>query len=101
MKLIDALVATALVFSAGVAPVSPASAEQTTNNGANAELHEFCQDLIASGYYPTANYGECISFNSTSESGFKAHFCDFLRESDAYADWGFTSYSDCIRNLPF
>ncbi len=101
MKLIDALVAAAIVLSAGVAPTSSAIAGQTTNNGANAGLLQFCQELIASGLYPTASLGECMSFNLTSDSGFKAHFCDLLRETDGYADFGFTSFSDCIRNLPF
>ena len=101
MKLIKLLVATALFATASAAPIAPASASQTDNNGANAELHAFCQELIANGTFPTLSLGECMSFNRTSASGFAAHFCDFIRENEDFADYGFTSYSDCVRNITF
>lgn len=78
-----------------VAAAAPAPAAQGGNGG----VLEFCTALIASGVYPTLNFGECVSFNSTSEAGFKTKFCDFVRETGSYADYGFTSYSDCVRNF--
>jgi hypothetical protein len=84
--------------------VSPASAQQGSP-GANRDyqrlVHDYCEAVIASGDLPTLNYGECESFNVVSDNGFKTHFCDALREGAGATleDYGFTSYSDCIRNL--
>lgn len=98
MKLIKAMVATALLAAAAAAPIMPASAEQGNNNGANAELQQFCTDLIASGDFPGLNRGECMSFNIVPEAGYKAHFCDLLRETDALEDWGYDSFAECVRD---
>ena len=65
---------------------------------ANQQVQNYCYALIASGAYPTLNLGECVSFNVTSEQGFVTKFCDFVRETANYSDYGFTSYSDCVRN---
>lgn len=99
MKLVQILAASALAISSASAPVAPAAASRTDNGGANAGTHEFCAALIESGIFASLNYGECISFNVTSDEGFTAHFCDMLREEDLLGAEGFDSYSDCIRNL--
>ena len=70
----------------------------STSPGGTSEVQDFCRALIASGRFPTANFGECISFNVTSDQGFVTKFCDFVRETADYADYGFTSYSDCVRS---
>lgn len=101
MKCIKFLVATALFMAATAAPIAPAAADQTSNNGANAELHEFCTGLVASGIFPDLNYGECMSYNRTSLSGLRAHVCDQLRETGELDDYGFSSYSECVRNIEF
>lgn len=75
------------------------AAGHSNDQGVNAAKLQLCYDLIESGTYPTLQLGECMSFNSVSEQGFVAHLCDLLRETDAYDDFGFTSYSDCIRNF--
>jgi hypothetical protein len=90
---------TAAIALAIPTPILPMSAAAQSNNGVNAELLEFCEELVASGDFPGLNFGECMSFNLTPEPGFQAHFCDFLREGGLYEDYGVTSYSDCIRNL--
>ena len=101
MKLANILAASALAFSAASVPLAPAAAGQADNNGANAGTHAFCTALVESGAFATLNYGECISFNVTSDEGFTAHYCDFLREEGLLGLEGFDSYSDCIRNLSF
>lgn len=65
----------------------------------NQQVQNYCYGLMASGDYPGLSLGECVSFNVTSEQGFVTKFCDFVRESDAYTDYGFDSYSDCVRSI--
>ena len=99
MKRISLLVAalvTALAFSS--VPVAAAgSAERPPEvNG----FQQVCYDLIASGEFPTMNFGECLSFDVTADpEGFKAHLCDAIAENGELADLGLTSYSDCVRNI--
>lgn len=89
-----------LLATAILAAPTPSLAEPpVTIQQHNPELIEFCYGLMDSGAFPTLNLGECMSFNLTSIPGFTAHFCDFVRESDAYADFGFESYSDCVRSF--
>ena len=95
-----------LCAAATMAMAAPVSAQaepvqHPDNNGANAELLTFCTELIASGIYPTLNFGECMSYNNSSGDGFKTHFCDMLRETNQLADYGFSSYDDCVRNIEF
>ena len=94
MRIFRGLLAVAIIATAAVAPVTPASGQAT--GGANAELLEFCHGLVESGTFPGLNLGECMSFNLTPESGFKAHFCDYLRETGQLEEAGVT-YSECIR----
>lgn len=101
MKAVRLLAIAALATASLSSPVAPALAQDSNNQGANAELLEYCTALVASGDFPGLNFGECMSFNRTSEHGFTAHFCDLLREQDLYEDFGVTSYSDCIRNISF
>ncbi len=101
MTLIKLIAVAVLAGAAASAPMAPVSASATSNNGVNAELHEFCTALVESGTFASLNYGECVSFNVTSAQGFTSHFCDFLREEDLLGAEGFVSYSDCIRNLEF
>jgi hypothetical protein len=100
MKRISLLVAafvTAVSFSG--APVAAPASAQDRPPPVN-EFQEACHDLIATGAFPTMNFGECLSFDVTPfPHGFKAHLCDALLETDQLADLGFTSYSDCIRDI--
>ena len=97
MKRLSILAAATLL----VTSIPTFAASQSAPPAESRELQEFCYALLASGEFPALNLGECMSFNSTSEHGFKAHFCDLLRETDGYGDFGFKSYSVCIHNLPF
>ena len=101
MKLTSMIAAFALMTAAAAAPVSPASAERTNPKGALSETHGFCTWLVGSGIYPTLNYGECIGYNVSSWEGFVTKECDRLLENDLLESEGFTSYSDCVRNLTF
>ena len=92
--LFAALSLTAVPSAALANPQSPPG--QTGNN---AELLDFCYSLFA--VYPTLSLGECMSYNNSSDAGFKTKFCDFLREQGLLADAGFNSYSDCVRNIVF
>jgi hypothetical protein len=99
MKRISLLV-TALVtvvsFS-GVPVTAPASAQSPPDVS---EFQQVCYDLIATGEFPGMNFGECLSFDVTADpQGFKAHLCDAIAENGELADLGFSSYSDCIRNI--
>ena len=94
-----ALAASLLAAPAFAAPAAPPST--SNNQGANAELLQFCADLIDSGTYPALVLGECMSFNITSYQGFKAHLCDYIRSNDLWEDFGVTSFSDCIRNVEY
>ena len=94
-----ALAASSLTAPALARPAAPPPA--SNNQGANAELLQFCADLIDSGTYPALVLGECMSFNITSYQGFKAHLCDYIRSNDLWEDFGVTSYSDCVRNVEY
>ena len=98
MRILHGLVAAAVTVSAAVTPAAPALAQATPSQGANAELFEFCYDLIESGEFPGLNLGECMSFNLAPEAGFKAHLCDFLRETGGLEEAGLT-YSECVRTV--
>jgi len=104
MKAFRLLTALALVAgSLGSPAVSePAAPPATSNNkGSNAELLQFCADLIDSGEFPALQLGECMSFNLTPDQGFKAHLCDYIRSNNLWEDFGVTSFSDCVRNVQF
>lgn len=103
MKAVRLLTMAAIGAACLLSPVAPAVAAPSgsNNQGANAELLDFCYGLIASGIFPSLTLGECMSYNLSSDAGFKAHFCDFLRETGAFGDYGYTSYSDCVRNPPW
>lgn len=97
MKILNGLVAAAVTVSAALAPISSASAQTTPSQGENAELLAFCYELIESGDFPGLNLGECMSFNRTvGGPGFKAHLCDYFRESGILEEAGVT-YAECIR----
>jgi hypothetical protein len=96
------MMALALTASSITTPAlaDPAAPPPTSNNqGANAELLQFCADLIASNQFPELVLGECTSFNLTPDAGFRAHLCDYIRSNDLWEDFGVTSYSDCVRNV--
>ena len=103
MKIVRMLTMAALCAACLMTPAAPlaAAARRFQQPGANAELLDFCYGLIASGVYPSLNLGECMSYNLTSDAGFKTHFCDLLRETGPLGDYGYTSYSDCVRNIVF
>lgn len=88
------LAASAVSFQAQAEPAGPGNSQVE-----NRQLQQFCYDLIAGGEFPDLVLGECMSFNNTSDAGFKAHLCDMLRGTGQLNDWGFSSYSDCVRNI--
>ena len=96
MKSFNGLIAVTLFVSAAVSGGAPAAAQATPSQGNNAQVLEFCYSLIASGNFPDLNLGECMAFNLTPDPGFKALFCDYLRETGQLEDAGVT-YSQCIR----
>ena len=97
MNAMKFVAAAALAFTAATAPVAPAGASRTDNDGANAGVHDFCTALVASGTFEDMNYGECVGFWRASPQGFIAKYCDMLLETGTLED-EFDSYSDCIRN---
>lgn len=104
MKAMRLVMLAALVASSmgSPLPAAPAAPPPTSNNqGANAELLQFCAELIQSGEFPALVLGECMSFNITSYQGFKAHLCDYIRSNDLWDEFGVTSYSDCVRNVDY
>lgn len=94
LVLICASIAMSLPLPAQADPV-----QSPPTSGANADTINFCNEVIASGEFPELNFGECMSFNNTSINGFVSHICDEMRETGTLEDNGFSSYSDCIRNL--
>ena len=96
MRILHGLIAATVTASAALIPVTPTLAQATPSQGANAEVLEFCYNLIASGLFPDLNLGECVSFNIVPEKGFEPHFCDFLRETDQLGDM---TYAECVRSL--
>ena len=103
MKAVRLLMMAAVGAACLITPAAPLAAQTngSNNQGANAELLEFCYDLIASGIFPGLTVGECVSYNLSSDSGFKTRFCDMLRDTGTFDDYGYTSYSDCVRNPPW
>jgi hypothetical protein len=95
MRTIRSFCATAALLSTAFLSTPPAAAGQSPTTGAN-EVLDFCDALIASGAFPDLNLGECVAFNITPGPGFKALFCDFLRETGQLEDAGLT-YAQCIR----
>ena len=93
MKPIRLIVAMSLLASPPAIPAAAAMNHQSGTQAVNQELLEFCYDLIASGEFSDLSLGECMSFNLPPDAGWRAHFCDFLRETDQLAG----TYSECIR----
>ena len=88
-------------FSMAIVPTAAGANPQSPpgQNGHNAELLGFCTSLFE--IFPTLNFGECMSYNLSSDAGFKTRFCDMLVETGVLGDYGYTSYSDCVRNPPW
>ncbi len=87
----------ALALTSTMATPQVANA-QGKSDAAKAQ-RDACYALIAGGDYPGLNLGECLSFDNAAWPGFKAHVCDFFRETGLLDDYEFDSYSDCIRNF--
>lgn len=97
MKTIKLFAAGALILGALASPLAaPALANGTNAQDTNGPLLDFCYGLIESGNFPDLNLGECMAFNLTPDPGFKALFCDYLRETGQLEEAGVT-YSQCIR----
>ena len=93
MKPIQIIAALSLLASPLPASTAAAINHQSGTQGVNDELLAFCYDLIASGEFSDLSLGECMSFNLTPDAGWRAHYCDLLRETDQLAG----TYSECIR----
>lgn len=99
MKSIRVLAGLALFAASLTTPVASTAVAQDGGLKGQ-ELKEYCYDLIESGEFGPLNLGECMSFNETiGRAGFVAHLCDALLELELLDDFGFTSYSDCVRRL--
>ena len=103
MKAIHLIAAFGLAVGSITAPSTPANADPANppgQNGANAELLQFCTDLLQSGEFSEAlTFGRCMAFNTTSDQGFATQFCGYLRGEGLLGDYGFVSYSDCVVNI--
>lgn len=103
MKGFHLLLAAALTLGSIATPITSASAAPSSapgQNGSNAALLAYCESLITSGDYSDAlNFGRCMGFNSTSDSGFVTQFCQYLRGEGLLGDFGFASFDDCVSTL--
>ena len=104
MKRTVRLMATiAIAIGSATAPVAPVLADPANapgQNGANAELLQFCTDLLQSGEFSdTLTLGRCLSFNTVSDQGFATQFCQFLRGEGMLGDYDFANYADCVVNI--
>lgn len=96
MKALKVMIAAAL-FASAPATTAFAAPPSEKDNGANAELFAYCSDLIAQ--YPDLKLGVCMSFNTTQGTyGFVPHQCHELEAFGLLDYFGFTSFSDCVRN---
>ena len=102
MKFTHMLAITALLVSA-TAPIAPAVAEPSSapgQNGANAGLLSFCESQVTSGDFSSAlTFGRCMGFNLVSDEGFVTQICMAFRGENLLADYGFSSFDDCVSTL--
>ena len=102
LKLVTSFVSVVLTTSVIMMP-SAALADPSSppgQNGSNAELLQSCYDKLASGdFSDSLTLGRCMAFNSVSDDGFVTQLCQFFRGEDLLEDFGFTNYSDCVKNL--
>jgi hypothetical protein len=88
------MIAAALLASA---PATTAIAAPVPSQGTNAELFAYCSELMAE--YPDLPLGVCMSFNLTQGTyGFVPQICHELESRGLLDDYGFESFSDCVRN---
>lgn len=98
MKKIGLIIAAlALSVTPSTAFADPPQQPDDGQNGVNGALLAHCYNHIQKA--PTGNLGECMSFWDASEQGFTSKFCDYLLETDQLEDYGFVSFSDCVRTL--
>jgi hypothetical protein len=97
------LFAITVALASVTAPSTPAFANPASppgQNGANAELLSFCEQLITSGDFTDAlNFGRCMAFNDTSFEGLATQTCQALRGEGELAENGFDSFEDCVTTL--
>jgi hypothetical protein len=91
--------ASMLSATTAVTAEPPANSRGRALGPTRPEIKEYCLFLMSTGYYDFFNLGECMSYSSVSDQGFRTKFCDFLRETDQLDDNGYSSYSDCVTSL--
>ena len=95
MKAVKSMIAAAL-FASAPTTTAFAAPNPPTDNG-NAALFAYCSDLMA--VYPDLPLGVCMSFNLTQGTyGFVPQICHELEGRGLLDDYGFESFSDCVRN---
>jgi len=103
MKRIGLAQAAALLL----APMSFSASAQQGAPGANREyilaVQGLCTEIVGSPEFPLLNWGECMSFNTVSEQGFRTAFCKALREGadGGLGAYGLDDFDDCVGNLEF
>ena len=73
----------------------PTIAVAQTNNEALA----FCKSVITDPPQDRnlGTLGECTSIFTVPDPGFAAHICDLWLERDQLEDFGYATYSECVR----
>lgn len=90
----------AAIASTAVAAAPPTKPTlENQGQGNRQEIKDYCLFLLGTGYYDFWNLGECMSYSSVSDQGFRTKYCDFLRETGQLDDEGFSSFADCVSTL--
>lgn len=93
MKAIGLMIAAALASL----PAVPAYAGPAATTGANADVFAFCSELMEQ--YPGLSLGTCVAFNDTQGTyGFVPQQCHEIEGLGLLGQFGFTSFSDCVRH---
>jgi hypothetical protein len=88
-----------LALMAAPLPIANVSALQAAPSGpgVNQEVLDYCYDLIEQ--FPGVPLGVCMSFNLTQNTyGWLPQVCAYFEDSGLLEDYGFTSFTDCVRN---
>ncbi len=96
MKAVKSMIAAAFLASV---PATTAFAAPPPENHQwrNAEIFAYCTALMEE--YPGLSLGVCMSFNQTQGTyGFVPQHCHELEAFGLLDDFGFESFSDCVRN---
>ena len=74
---------------------APAPSPQISAEQANAR-RDICYKLATAAAYPL-DLRDCLAFAHGPDAAFETEVCNFLKDSDQLADFGFTSHAACLR----